>query len=97
MEEEGCCGGEEEEVDLSSNSTFHSMPDVDFEDFGCGAEEENVPNDFFYYDEHNETFSEAKIQNLKEQQFLEDEVLEDSRLYFQKMQAPATQEEEVKR
>ena len=77
------------------------MPDYGPEDFAVphGDFEEMENGVMNWLDEsNNETFCEQKIQNLKEAANLlpDDVLLEDSRLYFEKIQQPLTKEEESK-
>lgn len=96
--QEVCCGADEDEVDLKSNSTFHSLPEYDPEVFSGGLPEFDemgmVPDDFYYFDENNESVSEAQILNLKAD--LAGQQIENSELYFEKIRQPATEFEESK-
>ena len=99
--DEGCCGlGPNEEADLRSNSTFHSNPELEPEGFNLEneqfAEFENEAVEFNWFEECNETMSEALTQNLKEASINQYSALEDSLLHFGKIQEPITIEEESK-
>lgn len=99
--DEGCCGcGPNEEADLRSNSTFHSMPEFEPEDFNLENEQfeelENEACEFNWFEECNETVSEAIIQNLKEASIHQQNALEDSFTHFGKIHQPITIEEESK-